>query len=390
MWTIADLLKTVRRGFRTVQRIFSPTKARRSSPLTFLALPREIRDEIYSYLVSFDNEPLVPPDTPAYTLPLFRGVNLPRRRGTAIFRVNKQIHDEAMRMFYSRNVFPIRIVIGGRQHAGLNGFSLEVDCTTPWEDLRFEFVEYGTPDRVSGRWLDESSNYNQGSTASKTVSINEADMPIFPSPHYRHLIRKLRVEIIDLRSEGVRTRLLKRQHRLALRRVLVPFTARLRRVLADAADNVHMDINFQILDDNVIPDEIDQYTSHNRHLGTQLIEIAWPLTKEQWRCGGFKAPNWTAQAAFLRLKDEVLDDINRDPGFTAQEQKELEEVAPLPGHWLLWAMNRGRLVLTTQGIEDEPVKYLIPERDRRDAGSSNAADERVRKAEAKRRIFGFF
>ncbi|KAF3137112.1 hypothetical protein TWF594_007625 [Orbilia oligospora] len=114
------------------------------SPL--LRVPREIRNEIYKYLLYFPLPPL-PGPVPVREWDEIR--RLERRpsqfedpnRNIDILRVNKQIHAEATEFLYSVNVFLIQITTSVAQE-DINGHGLSSGDPTvlydsPWETLGY-------------------------------------------------------------------------------------------------------------------------------------------------------------------------------------------------------------------------------------------------------------
>ncbi|KAF2478920.1 hypothetical protein BDY17DRAFT_349920 [Neohortaea acidophila] len=80
----------------------------RDEPLSFLALPPELRNRVYSFLLEIDG-PIHPSNKAPSSLPK---CNVSKKRpvkptesALSILAVNRQIHDEAMGIFYDRNSF---------------------------------------------------------------------------------------------------------------------------------------------------------------------------------------------------------------------------------------------------------------------------------------------
>lgn len=72
------------------ERIAPKPKFNRETPFNLLGLPREIRDEIYSHILSRDSLPVIAPGRRNYP-PTYKQISI----SLSIFRVNKQIHCEA-------------------------------------------------------------------------------------------------------------------------------------------------------------------------------------------------------------------------------------------------------------------------------------------------------
>lgn len=136
-----------------------------TSTFNFLLLPAELRNEIYSYLLHFDTPPMLPmfdydipavPDTQSRWGPQSKrspknlwfgnlGISL------AIFRVNKQIHDEALRFFFAENTFPIYVEV--LTSPWIPKIHVEVSFFAPWETLKYRYVSAERYDcRARGLW----------------------------------------------------------------------------------------------------------------------------------------------------------------------------------------------------------------------------------------------
>ncbi|KAJ6256373.1 hypothetical protein Dda_8873 [Drechslerella dactyloides] len=195
-------------------------------PFPFLTLPPEIRDEIYSYLVCF-NEPAIhnaalPPNQPDYQ-------PIPRL-DLSIFRVSKQIHEESSRVFYSQNVFPVRMLTESRLVGGKTYFDVWYD--TPWESMIYSAAE------------DAIGTYS-GTIWSAGSYINESDLPISPSPRYRPLLRHIRVDVVDVRIDATRRKIepLSALARAKVGKLLLPLSYRLQDMLSEAGTAARLDIN---------------------------------------------------------------------------------------------------------------------------------------------------
>lgn len=125
----------------------SPPDQHIDRPFPFLSLPRELRDEIYSYVLLFG-----PPKEPfSIPVPLFERPCLE----TSLIYLNKQIHDEATSVLYSRNTFPIQITMRSEscpswlQSRNLQarddiGYKFYTEFTSFWERFCHRaFLPYG-------------------------------------------------------------------------------------------------------------------------------------------------------------------------------------------------------------------------------------------------------
>ncbi|KAK6355522.1 hypothetical protein TWF696_004621 [Orbilia brochopaga] len=217
----------------------------------FLRLPRELRDEVYTYLVCFkDTTPTVPgivqPSQPDYQ-PIPR-LNL------SIFRVSKQVHEEASRVFYTRNVFPVRILTESRVVADKTYFDVWYD--TPWESMIYSAAE-----NTIGTYC--------GTIWSAGSYIHESKLPVTPSPRYRPLLRHVRVDVVDVRIDANRRKVepLSEIARSKVRKLLLPFTYRLQDMLSAAGAAAQVDINvFSAL----VVDGPDKWRAADGNLNSEL------------------------------------------------------------------------------------------------------------------------
>ncbi|KAK6508995.1 hypothetical protein TWF481_003761 [Arthrobotrys musiformis] len=362
MVSSSSILGFVRRNIKSRSNSLSssPQHRRQGSTSTvtgfpFLSLPREIRDEIYSYLVLFHHPPFRPNLTynpcPKFDIPVFKGVAFApvSRGGLAILQVNKQVHREATEYFYNHNAFPIQIVIDGGVFNGGDDCSLLLTCTTPWEDLTYEFMESRDPELEPSRAYQPSTYYNENPLDSEFV--HAASRPILPLPCYRGLIRNFNVEIIDTG----RFDLAAGQSPMTpekLRQVLTPFTSRLRDLLEAVGDKVHMDIDLISPMFSMHESEREtkfQLDEEYRWHYKQLIEIAWPLTRGSWSYN-LRTPQIFEDQFVQRIKEETLELCDETP----ESQRDEAEMAfmglPALTSNRVFAMNRGRLVVTRQGL----------------------------------------
>ncbi|RVD81136.1 uncharacterized protein DFL_009012 [Arthrobotrys flagrans] len=355
----SSILGFVRRNIKSRSNSLSSSPQQKkqgsNTGFPFLSLPREIRDEIYSYIVLFHHQQFRPNLTynpsPRFDIPVFKGVAFApvSRGGLAILQVNKQVHSEATQYFYNHNAFPIQIVIDGGVYNGGDDCTLLLTCTTPWEDLTYEFMESRDPDQEPSRAYQPSTYYNENPLDGEY--IHAASKPILPLPCYRNLIRKFNVEIIDTGrfdlAEGQSPMIPEK-----LRQVLTPFTARIRDLLTDCGDKVHMNIDLISPMFSMHESEWEtkfqldeEYRWHYR----QLVEIAWPLTRGHWSYT-LKTPQIFENPFIQRIKEETLELCDETP----ESQRDEAEVAflglPALSSNRVFAMNKGRLVVTRQGL----------------------------------------
>ncbi|KAF3234673.1 hypothetical protein TWF217_003574 [Orbilia oligospora] len=251
---------------------------------TFLSLPREIRDEVFSYLLICHRSPQLNNNHPNAICSFDHlPSKLPapykmRCRHLSLFRVSKQIHREAAEVFYKRNVWPIRMVIAreGAESPDCR-FRLHVTYEAPWEE-----VAYGVGDgEGTGKFYDLERFYDRdgsGELEDKEAILHRKP-DLYPAPRYRSFLRKVRVEVIDFRfHELVGEPAIKIPHEDF---ILSPFLGKLRALLEPAGEDVVMNIKF-----------MRDWRSGLRSTGESndggggviSLDTVRPLTKGAWKC----------------------------------------------------------------------------------------------------------
>lgn len=91
----------------------------------FLALPLELRQKIYNYLLAHETE---------------RGSTIWRRGNTAILATNHQVHDEALELLYGHNTFHIEV-----KFKGIVCRMCYLTCRDRKRSYGFRFLEVLTP-----------------------------------------------------------------------------------------------------------------------------------------------------------------------------------------------------------------------------------------------------
>ncbi|KAF3905775.1 hypothetical protein AA313_de0204119 [Arthrobotrys entomopaga] len=157
--------------------------------ITFLTLPPELRNQIYKYLLIFNIPPLPPPP---HHLSYYIDIPTPSLH-VSILRVNRQIHDEASRILYSYNVFPVRVKTMGGSFRDWDDSLVFYDVTyqTFWETVQY---------RNTPPWDKPPKYYHDTQHGSfpftRISSASEISIP--PFERYRHLLRWFHIAIIDL------------------------------------------------------------------------------------------------------------------------------------------------------------------------------------------------
>ncbi|KAK6363445.1 hypothetical protein TWF730_000876 [Orbilia blumenaviensis] len=328
----------------------------------FLRLPREIRDEIYSYLVLFDPQPLA--STAKYFLPQFQQplsavrsaapfVKLQRPKlNLAIFRVNRKIHEEAARMFYRENTFPIRIIIRRPTYSmkfpsKKGGY--DVYYETLWDRVNFFYH----PDQHV-REFQEVQEFYLGRTF---PPIQNPESELLPASIYRPVLRKIHIDVIDTRTGDEDWR---EEPRSNVRTVLMPLVARLKPVLNPAGKRLNVKIRILTVLESYGPSD-PNYGSYENTAAwgdvyadikrkkfkrpseknvKRLIAMAWPLTRGKWKYSLVTPVD--LHLIFEKAIKAELEKCNRDVG---SEEKEQEYKIAKLGDKCFWTREKGRLVV---------------------------------------------
>ncbi|KAK6519113.1 hypothetical protein TWF281_003802 [Arthrobotrys megalospora] len=402
-------MSTVSEVSTTLQTLhLAPATPQDMHPPPILRLPRELRDEIYKYLLIFPTPPIPFPldqsqkneiyisnwsRKPAPTKDAI--INLERdhkKSHLSIFRVNRQIHDEATEVFYSLNTFCIQVTIKfhRREEAAQERVDkrsyFEVFWDAPWESIGYTIYENETvghyrdceyqhadnPDPLSIRRSDPRSwsliNYYRPAHSrclcddcTNQPSIHPADVYLLLSPQYRHLIRRVRIDVIDLctplfparkeeEDEGVEIPM--ECERLRARKLLMPFLYRLNGVLRDAGKKAKVDITISCAIDcdtetgcislinQSFPDQDPGMRIKEAY--TLLIELIWPLSLGPWRVGITLHPVLYRQfKGVLKLTAGILKDCRANSTFEEEETEGYRTVGILESE-SKWVLSRGR------------------------------------------------
>ncbi|KAK6529310.1 hypothetical protein TWF281_008487 [Arthrobotrys megalospora] len=276
-----------------------------NKPFPFLSLPRELRDEVYSYFLRFD-----PPEDPfKIPVPVIQYPSL----DTSILYVNKQIHDEASNFLYSRNVFPMEMIILGDASHGWEtpagheniGYKFHTAYKSCWQ--RFDHIvilPYGFHE------LSEARFFKIARTAfevDKDTHDTNSEAPQIPAPRYYHHLRHIKINLLDFR----RPRLLQRPLtvsdpvRQTLQTTYQPILHHLKPMLEAAGEALTIDINILSTEHMMhtgrnLSDDLRYWkkyisrrggpaTDHHSDayyfpLYEDLIRMAWPFTTGPWQC----------------------------------------------------------------------------------------------------------
>ncbi|KAF3226314.1 hypothetical protein TWF106_000809 [Orbilia oligospora] len=308
-----------------------------------LRVPREIRNEIYKYLLYFPLPPL-PGPVPAVEWNETR--RLERRpsqfedpnRNIDILRVNKQIHGEAAEFLYSVNVFLVQITTSVAQEDinshGLSRGDPTVLYDSPWETLGYFHGDkpsrsgYETTYRKFGNFVPYSYwTFQNCPLRLKTYSYaprdvcwctkcveNITDQSLFPIPalRYRHLIRRIRIDVFEM---GMAMQQKRQYNQEIARKLLLPFRYRLEEALKPVAESVAVEIAVASLDS----EGSEEFRIETPGAYTELIETLWPLTAGPWK-HTITLPV-SIQQRYGHLTDSILESCNREVVITKGEER---------------------------------------------------------------------
>ncbi|KAK6340553.1 hypothetical protein TWF696_008880 [Orbilia brochopaga] len=326
-----------------------------TDPPPFLRLPIEIHNEIYKYLVLFDPES--PDDTSYFSIPCARPVlNL------SILRVNKLIHDEASRILYTDNTFPIHIQTHGVEykpeficHSDVSNCErlFQVQYDSFWEKIEYQ------RDPSTNETSYYTGDVHQGGMHLKAVPEDEAEVVLFPSPRYRNLVRRLRLFIHMMRDwEYYRSKpsnLTDEMFRQFARTLFIPLVQRLRDILGEGSQHAHLDLviwsdstryyfrhfffqNAEVINDGFVADLPARFFF-------EAAWCVWPLTRGPWSYTLRMADPYFKR--FEEIKDKALQQCDEDPALTEAEQEHLETVELKDGY--TWAIEDRKMVVVDEG-----------------------------------------
>ncbi|KAK6532551.1 hypothetical protein TWF281_006736 [Arthrobotrys megalospora] len=274
---------------------------------SFLNLPREIRDEIYSYLLHFNVSP--DPEHQIRSFPWERfdrlGLEL------SILRVNRQIHDEAAQILYGRNVFPLRICVEGSGFRDNHDHWFAVSYETLWEE-----IEYNC--RLGGGGRKENPN-DQPNLWFKKITDSRFNMQ--PAPRYRRLLRRFAVSVRDYRAihwveELPSSEDSTRRNAMVLRSILEPLDHRLASLVTDESQILDLDITIQrcVYAENYPFLAVYGPRALDESFFRQLVYLVWPLTNGQ-RTYRLKMASEQdgIECLFERVKEEAFRQCSLEP-----------------------------------------------------------------------------
>ncbi|KAK6529138.1 hypothetical protein TWF694_004351 [Orbilia ellipsospora] len=326
-----------------------------SSVFPFLSLPREIRDEIYSYLLIFPsnaisfsvvealyNENLMHAQRLEWLSAIRPIRDRPRGTDVTIFRVNKQVHDEASEVFYSKNTFPIEIFINGFSAGPEVGGMMRARYKAPWEDLTYKTSE---SDPLGYFGAEDHSEYG-----GDLISTGKAIVP-FPSRRYAHLIKRVRIEVFDYNFIKY---ILEPEwyfgfSKLGPDRLLLPLALRLRNLLDGRNDSSPLKIEIRLSSALMMTLHrhledlwaVEVIRAKGEQIYRELLKIAWPFTVLPWTECNIITP-FNPEAPQLKGMEEEIFGLCGEGGKLCDEDVEDYGNVPLAEGCLL-VMRNGKV-----------------------------------------------
>ncbi|KAK6353926.1 hypothetical protein TWF730_008346 [Orbilia blumenaviensis] len=297
-------------------------KFTRNGPFNFLGLPREIRDEVYGYLLSRDPPPVIAPGSRHYP-PIYKQISI----NLSIFRVNRQIHQEAAECFYGRNTFVIRL------STDIHKKRATVQYSAPWESLTYSLTDNFT---LTAPVIQSEYDGHYDSVPDDPIS-----QPLSLSERYWHMFRNIRLDVEDFREEQF---FIEPPHLLAWHpqkktknAILVPLFHRLQPLLdaAGAGLKLYIHVVSGMISDNIkrkaknfkgtTADMVAagaEYTTFELLLRTfyeDMLRTVWPFTTGAWQYS-ITTPSilnvWTEE-----IEEATLEDCRTDSGLNEQEKE---------------------------------------------------------------------
>ncbi|KAF3104035.1 hypothetical protein TWF102_003413 [Orbilia oligospora] len=326
----------------------------------FLHLPRELRDQIYTCLLYFP-----PPPVPTPTGTISRRLRANKSHHADLpeyevyphlLQVNKQIHDEGALVLYGRNTFLIQITTdcstGDRRIRRPKVDTYNAILSSPWEIVGYTCPNVKTKrkgkkviiERPVGKYCD-ARHYRCGNSRGRidnyygprpstwdcvcyrcARSIPKSKNGNFPflAPTYRHLIRHVRIDLFDVRI--ARSRLLHRGGTLQtnddrIRRILLPFSYRLRELLEPAGGGLEVEITAIPVD----PIRNEEWELKTPTMYLEILETIWPLTLGPWRYKITMSDHTIEQFGDIST-EEIMESCTEMTNVTAEEEKQYREV----------------------------------------------------------------
>ncbi|KAK6518785.1 hypothetical protein TWF506_005920 [Arthrobotrys conoides] len=387
-----------------------------SSSFGFLDLPLEIRNEIYSYVLTnipipYSRNRFRPPGmqhwrypepdsytnaTPQLQLPSLASSSSNRQSNTpsrqlkfvgsnngagksqtklALLRVNRQVHDEAAVVFYGGNVFKIEVSIGKRTRvrpigAGRPRYQSVYDIyyTAPWEHLRYQFIEDedGTTEGIFVHPPD--SFYNEREDTKLFPEYlqplqNNANVLLYPSSTYSPLVRRTHLHCRVQESLRKPSSLLNARGSsigddittTSTYSLLLPFLWRLRQQLTEKAT---MEIELETKASLSLLGGHNQIRDNLQGIDEFMedsLEVGYLLSRGPWK-SIFK----NLSPGLYDMRERVFGDCEKRPEFREEEiERMMRELDVGLFEGTFWGVREGVLTVFYPASET-PVPPVIP------------------------------
>ncbi|KAK6329806.1 hypothetical protein TWF730_006105 [Orbilia blumenaviensis] len=253
----------------------------------FLDLPRELRDEIYKYVLVFEplDTAIKPNDKnkPVWGQG-FTSLGLPlrlkhRHLSLSLLRTCRQIYDETFPVFYGENTFGICVYVNLTMSHGGEVAHLRVRHYAPWEQMEYMYLLYCMDPEVLEAMYRPDENLQEESNAVHQIL-----------PH-GHLIKNLRIHcVIDTVTLWGPSQWDARAVKPLADRIQACVPNAFREITVDPRDD-SSPLAFELMG--------------TQHLYEDTIRLVWPLTTDV--AGGYSL-KWTcALPSFvtpLRLEEQ--------------------------------------------------------------------------------------
>ncbi|KAK6527473.1 hypothetical protein TWF694_004461 [Orbilia ellipsospora] len=354
---------------------FESGAAKITRPCGFFSLPREIRDEIYKYLLVFDTDAILQGPRAEDSHPLLLNIDL------SILRVSRQIHNEAAKIFYSHNVFPIKICVIAHVYRRDTQepwtARVKVFYKSLWDSFNHSLafndheitrvyvsqlnIKYWNPQSIAQLECEPLPNDYKLEDWIEAKEYPGIGQFCSPSPRYRHFIRRLRIEIQDNRSDEWFSDIYDHLYGIKAAAVncsniLMAFLPRIRILLADVNGIPHVDIVAKhcsrpsrlfwrhIAAEGTRPPRISASTY------AEIIKTAWLLSRGRW--------TWTLSSptiyntTFPGCLHAALSDCDRSHSLNQDNfETEMRELKIEVSGTRFWATQKGRLLLVSDATE---------------------------------------
>ncbi|KAK6503872.1 hypothetical protein TWF481_008875 [Arthrobotrys musiformis] len=338
-----------------------------SNPFRFLDLPPEIRNEIYTHILVGTGVPSArgrfgPLPTRGWLA--FGSVSRvkppPDPNRLSVFLVNRQVHKEAVSIFYGLNTFSIEVFVGPQSIIGFPGdpnfqWVYGVEYAAPWEHFHYEFAV----EDLTGRWVKRYKPPNnifydrypetsaRPSAAAELLQVSQ-DSPgktIYPSKSYRPLIRKVNLTFRDFRDPSPNeiggVEITSWTYSL-----LLPFLWRLRELLAE---NTTMEIEIERVEfsDSLFENMSESEKAEKLEARRTALKAGYLFTRGPWK-STFKLSD-----PLKSIHEDVFAECEKSSEFQEGAlQKSMRELSVGLANSTAWGLREGILTmfyLSSQG-----------------------------------------